>query len=137
MTVTKPARMLGAAAVLMAVPLAAAMAQTQPPSPSQTSPPEIVRSPATSPEQSSAKSNAYSSLAGLAVMSSDGHKLGTVQSTGTGPDGKVKILLKTGGFLGFGGHVVAIPEGKFTRNGEALQLSMTAEEVSKLPEAKN
>jgi hypothetical protein len=62
--------------------------------------------------------------------------LGTVQSASAGPDGKAVIFLKTGGFLGFGGHVVAIPEGKFTRSGEVIQLSMTAEDVSKLPEAK-
>ena len=72
-----------------------------------------------------------------AVFSSDGTKLGNVQSVVTAPDGKVTAIhIKSGGFLGFGGKLVAIPEGKFTRSGENVQLGMTAEEVSKLPETK-
>lgn len=73
----------------------------------------------------------------MAVFSSDGSKVGTVQSVSTGPDGSVKsIHLRTGGFLGFGTRLVAIPEGRFTRNGNNIQLGMTADEVSKLPEVK-
>ena len=76
-------------------------------------------------------------LIGLAVFSSDGSRLGTVQAVNAEPDGKVKAIhIKTGGFLGFGGKMVAIPEGKFTRAGENVQLGLTAEEVSKLPELK-
>ena len=76
------------------------------------------------------------SLIGLAVTSSDGTKLGTVQSVNT-QDGKVTaILIKTGGFLGFGAKLVAIPQAKFTRTGNNVQLAMTAEEVGKLPEVK-
>jgi hypothetical protein len=144
MTVITPARMLGTAALLVAVPFASAMAQTQAPVPSPTSPPEIVKPQTTPSEQRQALPPAKSgvvapnsSLVGLAVMSSDGRKLGSVQNVSTGPDGKTVIFLKTGSFLGFGGRVVAIPEGKFTRSGEFIQLGMTAEEVSKLPEAKD
>ena len=46
------------------------------------------------------------------------------------------IHFKSGGFLGIGGKLVAIPEGKFTRAGDNIQLGMTSEEVSKLPEIK-
>jgi sporulation protein YlmC with PRC-barrel domain len=134
MTVIKSAGMLGVATFLMAAaPIASATAQTQSPSLPQTSTPEIVR-PA--PEQRQVMPS-VKTLVGLAVMSSDGRKLGTVQSADMRPDGKTAIFLKTGGFLGFGGHVVEVPEGKFTRSGEFIQLGMTAEEVSKLPVAKD
>ena len=76
-------------------------------------------------------------LVGLAVFSSDGSKIGTVQSVSAAPDGSAKAIhIKTGGFLGFGGKLVAIPEGRFTKSGDAIQLGMTAEEVGKLPEVK-
>jgi hypothetical protein len=59
----------------------------------------------------------------LAVFSSDGSKMGTVQSVSAAPDGSVKaILFKTGGFLGFGGKMVAVPEGRFTKAGDNIQL---------------
>jgi sporulation protein YlmC with PRC-barrel domain len=76
-------------------------------------------------------------LVGLAVFSSDGSKIGTVQSVSAALDGSAKaIQIKTGGFLGFGGKLVAIPEGRFTKSGDAIQLGMTAEEVGKLPQVK-
>jgi hypothetical protein len=76
-------------------------------------------------------------LIGLAVFSADGTKLGAVNSVASGADGKVTAIhIKTGTFLGFGGKLVAIPDGKFTRKGENVQLGMTAEEVSALPEVK-
>ena len=145
MTVVRPTCMLGVAAALTAAYLASAMAQTQSPSPSPTSPPEVVNPQTSSPEQRQvtppAKSGAVtapnSSLVGLAVMSSDGRKVGTVENAGTGADGKAVIFLKTGGFLGFGGHIVAIADGKFTRSGEFIQLGLTSEDVGKLPEAKD
>jgi hypothetical protein len=53
-------------------------------------------------------------LIGLAVFSSDGSKVGTVDSVDGQPDGKITATnIKVGGFLGFGTKVVAIPEGKF------------------------
>jgi hypothetical protein len=73
----------------------------------------------------------------MAVFSADGSKVGTVHSISTAPDGAIKgIHIRTGGFLGFGARLVAIPEGRFTRNGDAIQLGLTANEVSKLPELK-
>ena len=77
-------------------------------------------------------------MIGLTVFSSDGNKLGSVQSVDAGADGTVRaIRLKTGGFLGFGGKLVEILEGKFTKSGDNVQLGMTSDEVSKLPEVKN
>jgi hypothetical protein len=73
----------------------------------------------------------------MAAFSSDGSKVGTVESVSVGPDGSVKsIQIRTGGFLGFGARLVAIPEGRFTKNGSNVQLGLTANEVSKLPEVK-
>ena len=76
-------------------------------------------------------------LVGLAVFSSDGNKMGTVHSVSAAPDGSVKAIhIKTGGFLGFGGKLVAIPEGRFTKSGDTVQLGISADEVSKLPAIK-
>ena len=74
-------------------------------------------------------------MVGLAVKSSDGTNLGTVRSVMTEPGGKTAIGIKVGGFLGFGGHMVAIPDGKFNRVGDTVQVNMTANEVHKLPQA--
>jgi sporulation protein YlmC with PRC-barrel domain len=42
-------------------------------------------------------------LIGLAVFSSDGNKVGMVDSIDAQPDGKITAIhIKTGGFLGFG-----------------------------------
>jgi hypothetical protein len=76
-------------------------------------------------------------MLGLSVFSSDGSKVGDVRAVKLGPDGNVAALhVRTGGFLGFGGRTVAIPEGKFARSGPNLRLTFTAEEVNDLPEVK-
>jgi hypothetical protein len=75
---------------------------------------------------------------GLNVISSDGSNIGDVRAVRTTPDGKVAGLrVKSGGFLGFGGKIVEIPEANFTRRDNTVQLSLTAEEVSKLPAVKD
>jgi hypothetical protein len=120
----KRIRLLAAAAVIAGVPLATASAQTPAPQPA----------PA---QKSVAAPDKAKGLVGLAVFSSDGNKMGSVLSVSSAPDGNVKAIhIKTGGFLGFGGKVVAIPEGRFTKAGENVQLGLTADEVSKLPEVK-
>jgi len=83
----------------------------------------------------SAQAQKLNSLVGLKVYSSDGRLLGPVQCVETDNTGRVTIIaLKNGGFLGFGGKLVAIPDGKFTRVGDNVQLGMTSEQVSRLPE---
>jgi len=141
-------RLVGAVVVLAGAPWLAATAQTQapsPPSPSMPPPagrPEQMPMPPGAAQPGSAGKSATAPreanpLIRMAVFSSDGSKVGTVQSVSTGPDGSVKGLhIRTGGFLGFGARLVAIPEGRFTRNGGNVQLGMTADEVSKLPEVK-
>jgi hypothetical protein len=141
-----PVRLLAAATLITGATLLPASAQQTPP-PSPTSPPAATKPdpaptpPAAtaprSPDKSATAPAKANPLIGLSVFSSDGSKMGTVHSVSAEPDGKVKaIRLKTGGFLGFGGKMVQIPEGKFTRSGDNIQLGLTSEEVSKLPEVK-
>ena len=73
---------------------------------------------------------------GLTAKSSDGTNLGAVHSVVTGPGSKVTIGVKVGGFLGFGAHMVAIPDDKFNRIGDTVQVNMTADEINKLPQTK-
>src|SRR5262245_44315561 len=120
MSILKPVRMLGTFAILIGVPLIAANAQTQAPARSQPATPraatqtETAPVPQTSPVQTPSttthpdKSTAAPAnpLVGLAVVSADGTKLGSVHSVATGPDGKVTAIhIKTGGFLGMGGKL--------------------------------
>jgi hypothetical protein len=91
--------------------------------------------PAALPKSSESRST--NPLIGLTAISSDGSKIGDVRAVRATPDGKVTALrVKSGGFLGFGGRIVEIPEGKFTQSGDTVRLSLTAEEVSKLPAVK-
>jgi PRC-barrel domain len=157
MTTLTRLRLIGAAALVSSAAALSAAAQTQTPAP-ETTPPAVKTEPAPTPapptgmkpsdamktpaapsatERQSA-APAKNPMIGLNVFSSDGNKLGAVQSVDAGSDGKVRaIRLKTGGFLGFGGKLVEIPEGKFTKSGDNVQLGMTSDEVSKLPEVKN
>jgi hypothetical protein len=158
MSTFRPARLLAAAAILAGIPLLSVSAQTPPP-PSQhrrrrtsrtwvrcrtgpaTRPADPAEKPVMAPRQGDKSVTApvkVNPLIGLAVFSSDGSKLGSVHSVSAAPDGKVKAInIKTGGFLGIGGKLVAIPDGKFTRAGDNVQLGMSADEVSKLPEVKD
>jgi hypothetical protein len=135
----KRTRLLTAAVIIAGLPLATASAQTEAPKP-QTPPPAAT--PTTPPkpapaEKSVAAPDQAKGLVGLAVFSSDGSKMGNVLRVASGPDGAVKAIhIKTGGFLGFGGKIVAIPEGRFTKVGDNVQLGISADEVSKLPEVK-
>jgi len=157
MTTLSRLRLLAAAALVSSAAALSAAAQTQTPAPdTPTTPPAVKPEPAPTPPTGMKPSDpvktpaapstterqsvapAKNPMIGLNVFSSDGNKLGSVQSVDAGPDGKVRaIRLKTGGFLGFGGKLVEIPEGKFTKAGDNVQLGMTSDEVSKLPEVKN
>ena len=144
MTILKPAALLLAISAIAGVSAVSANAQTSPTSPPAATRPETAPMPQTPPAQKPMPRPGDKSatvpanpLIGLSVFSSDGSKLGTVQSVATAPDGKATAIhVKTGGFLGLGGKLVAIQDGKFTKSGDRVQLSMTADEVSKLPEYK-
>jgi PRC-barrel domain len=151
MKTMKPLRLLGAATLLSASALAA-VAQTTPPAPSSPpaeKPPMAKPEPAPAPQtaptpapQTSPKvttaPNAAHPMVGKSTLSSDGNKVSDVRAVKTGPDGKVTaIQIKVGGFLGFGGKIVEVPDGKFTQKGDTIQLGYTSEELSKLPEIKD
>jgi hypothetical protein len=143
----KPPRVLCAVALLSFFALSAAAQQapgSEPSPPAEKPPlakPESTPTPspdkpATLPKSSESKST--SPLIGLAAISSDGSKIGEVRAVRATPDGKVTALhVKSGGFLGIGGRTVEIPEGKFSPKGDSVRLTLTAEEVSKLPAVKD
>ena len=149
MSIIKLARIIGTTGIVVAVPLLAATAQTQTPPPSPTDSPAATKPetsappvaaqamPSTRPsDKKAAAPAATGELVGLTAKSSDGHNLGTVQTVMMEPSGKISAIgVKVGGFLGFGGHTVAVPDGKFNRVGDTVQINMTADEVNKLPEA--
>jgi len=141
-------RMIGTAGVVVAVPLATAMAQTQP-TPSPASPPAATQqqtsqppaapqatSPTTPTNKRASGPVASPELVGLKAKSSDGTNLGLVYAVTNEPAGKVTAIgVRVGGFLGFGSHMVVIPDGRFNRVGDTLEINMTADEVKKLPKA--
>lgn len=129
-------RLLSAAGLLTLSALAAAQ-QTPAPEPSQPSEkPPMAQKPATPPSSSEAKS--AHPLMGLTAVSADGSSIGDVRAVKTTPDGKVTALhIHSGGFLGFGGKIVEIPEGQFSRSGDKIHLTFTGEQVSKLPAVKD
>ena len=144
MSMRKAVYLLGSAAVFGAIPLLSAAAQS--PSSSPPASPPAATQPAPGPgakpapnsvsEIPAASPAKATSLVGLQVISSDGAKLGAVQSVGT-QDGKVTAVhIKTGGMLGMGGKLVAIPLANFTRAGDIVKLGITSQEVEKLPELK-
>jgi hypothetical protein len=147
MGILKPVRLLGTTAVLVAIPLFSTVAQTQSPMSRSTGtppaatrpevglPPGQLQTQPTPPiDRSTTAVSKFNLLIGTLVFSSDGIKLGTVRNVETGADGTMTAIhFKTGGFLGFGGKVVAIPVGKFTPSAAKIDVLMTADEVSKLP----
>jgi len=145
MSQLKLLRVVGAIVILAGIPFGA-VAQTQAPIPPSPTPPPARFEPGPTPPSTVQPDTTgkfanppgeANSLIRMAVFSSDGSKVGTVQSVSMGPGGSVKsIQIRTGGFLGFGARLVAIPEGRFTRNGNNVQLGLSADEVSRLPEVK-
>jgi hypothetical protein len=105
--------------------------------PSGTAPgPDVAPSPKT-PSGASA-TQAAQDLVGLNAFSSDGTRVGEVRSVKTGPSGEIVALrVHSGGFLGFGGRIVAIPQGKFIRSGQSIRLDFDSDEVKRLPEVRD
>lgn len=148
MPISKPQSTLGAAAVLsLSATVAVAQQQDQAPPPATGKPP--VTAPAPGPQTSPApprqkpkaaqpsQVQAGHDLVGLSVFSSDGTRVGDVRSVSTAASGNVVALhIKTGGFLGFGGRIVAIPGGAFAKKGPDIRLNLSAEEVDNLPDVK-
>jgi PRC-barrel domain len=141
MFLLKPPGVLGAAALLYLSALAAVAQQAPVPAPPD--------EPAAAPEEAAPgppkrraapphEAPAGHDMVGLTVFSSDGSRVGDVRAVNVGPDGNVAALhVRTGGFLGFGARIVAIPEGRFARSGQDVRVTFTAEEVGNLPQVKD
>lgn len=152
MSIARLVRVFGVVATFAAAPAFAVLAQTQPSQPAppaQVSPPAMPQAPpAARPSEPAQKapmeraekdkSAKKNPLLGMPVFSADGNRVGVIENVALEADGKVKAIhFKTGGFLGFGGRKVAVPEGKFTIVGQNVQLALTADDVGKLPEVKD
>jgi len=128
-------RLFAAVSALASAPVLAASAQTTVPPPPNAAP--SARQAVEVPKPGAATKPADPAqhpLLGLAVFSSDGNKVGAVESIDAQPDGKITAInVKIGGFLGFGARVVAVPDGKFERVGTVVRVGLTAEEIGKLP----
>src|SRR5258708_17084965 len=109
------------AGMLMAAP---ALAQTAPSAPSRTPDPNasislpapIPKTPAPDP----LKMEDVSKISGTAVYGSDDSKIGSVSTVLMNPANKTidRLVVNSGGVLGFGGHKVPIPVDQFTRDGD-------------------
>jgi hypothetical protein len=116
-----------------------AAAQQAPPAqapPASRAEPPSTKPPAVKPSETPAGGE-EKDLVGLAVFSSDGTRVGDVRAVNTGPDGAVVALhIRTGGFLGFGGRTVAVPQGRYTRAGRSVRLDLDSGQVKDLAEVK-
>ncbi len=142
-------RILCALAVLATLPLAASAQQApvEPPAAEKVAPPRTAPAPDVAPPSSKGPAAKPSEtppvavaedLVGLNVFSSDGTRVGEVRAVNTGPSGDIVALhIRTGGFLGFGGRIIAIPQGKFIRSGQSIRLDLASDEVTGMPEVKN
>ena len=71
---------------------------------------------------------------GATVVGADGKEVGKVNRVSSGPNGEItEIHVNTSGAAGLTGTIVAIPGAKIASGGEKVKLSMTSDEVSKLP----
>jgi sporulation protein YlmC with PRC-barrel domain len=98
--------------------------------------PPAAKPPAVKPSEAPAPTQRHD-FVGLDVFSSDGTRVGEVRAINTGPDGGIVALhVRTGGFLGFGGRIVSIPKGHFTRTGKSIRLDLDSDQVNGLPAVK-
>ena len=124
--------MLAAAAMLFAH---AASAQTVTPQRTD-APPQAGRQPPAHTSNHSLPDKA--SLMGLDVFSLDQTRVGQIEKVVSTPEGQVEaVYVKTGGFLGIGGKLVSVPADKLSMRGKIVQLSLSSEELNRLPEAKD
>ncbi len=142
MSIPKPQRALVALTAILGLSALAAAAQAPGPTPSETPPAELSPEPGPGPNKRRAappsETPAGHQMLGLSVFSSDGSRIGDVSAVNTDPNGNVTALrVRIGGFLGFGSRIVAISEGRFARSGQDVRLTLTAEEVGRLPEVRD
>lgn len=70
---------------------------------------------------------------GAPVYASDGHEVGKVIDLTVSDDGEIDaVRIKTGSFLGFGQHVLALPKGSFTVLRGAVVVDLPTEALETL-----
>lgn len=116
------------------------LAQQAPQSDAQASPPAAAEAPTRSSPQAREEPRQPDSqtewLVGLPIWSSDEQHVGRVSAVELDADGTVNLLeAEIGGFLGIGQSTVWITSDNFTKDGDRIVLSMTADEVGALPAA--
>ncbi len=131
-----------AAAAAIAIMTAAASAQTpttptprSPGSPATTPPPaQVHKEPAVNP----LTKEDVSKIEGTDVYGSDNSKIGHVSRVLMEPDSKKidRLVVSTGGVLGVGAHLVAIPVDKFTWDADkgVFKLAQTEAQLKAMPE---
>ncbi len=127
------------AVVLLTV---SAYAQSQSPSGDTTprgtapaySPAAAPRAPALDP----LKQEDISKIEGTSVLGSDGKKLGDVSRVLMKPEDKTidRLVIRTGGILGMGGHLVAMPLDDFSWDAQvaAFKVAKTADDLKSMAE---
>ena len=71
---------------------------------------------------------------GAVVIGSDGKEVGKVNRVSSGAGGEItEIHVNTSGATGLTGSIVAISGDKIASGGDKVKLSLTSDEVSKLP----
>lgn len=128
-----------AAIALLAAP---ALAQTTPggsPRPAGTSPAPVATPKA--PMANPLTQEDISKVKGTNVYGTDDKKIGDIDTVLINPSSKAidRMVVKSGGVLGVGGHAVAIPVDQFTwdTQKEGFKLSKTTDELKAMPEWKS
>jgi hypothetical protein len=76
-------------------------------------------------------------LKGVTVFSSDDNEVGRVVEAVRGPDGKIQsVQIQIGRLLGLGDKVVAISADRLQELGDRIKLTLGADQLRSLPEAK-
>ena len=126
-----------AAAALLVIASGVASAQTTSPRPPGATAPTAT-APAPKPTPNPLKQEEVSQIEGNSVYGGDNEKIGHVSNVLMNPDSKQidRLVVTSGGFLGMGGHRVAIPVDKFAWDAEkgAFRLPMTTANVKEMPE---
>ncbi len=113
--------------------------------PAQPSPGAIERPMMAAPDAATPRAQAteqktvadYQAWVGKPIESSDGQNVGEIAEIVAGRGDSVQeILADVGGFLGFGQKRVKLMPSQITQRGEKLVVSLTKEEINKLPALK-
>ena len=126
-----------AAAALLAITSSIAAAQTTTPRTPGSPAPSATTAPVPRATPNPLKQEDVAQFEGTSVYGGDDSKIGSVSTVLMNPDSKQidRLVVSSGGFLGIGGHRVAIPLDKFSWDAErgAFRLPMTEANLREMP----